>query len=201
MHALTKGFSLEPSFARSRYRRSPGGVSASQPPVYAPIVVLRCTQKLLALVGERDARAVELPPGDDDWYLHLLWVDRRKCLLAVHAGTLFAALAPAIQVNELRPLAPFVARLIEHELRSEDLPADILGPLDPANAQVTRTASRSVLGFANRIAFECRYLIDRAGGLESADIDGLNRWLRRTLHSRGGYTTPLDLIGHRLGSG
>ena len=132
------------------------------------------------------ARAVELPPGDDDWYLHLLWADRRRCLLAVHAGTLFAALAPAIQVNELR---------------SEDLPADIRGPLDPANARLTRTANRSVLGFAKRIAFESRYLIDRAGGLESADVDGLNRGLRGTLHSRGGYTTPLDLIGHRLGSG
>lgn len=176
MHAPAKGFYLEPSFARSRYRRSPGAVNASQPPASAPIVVVRCTHKLLALVGERDARAVELPPGDDDWYLHLLLADRRKCLLAVHAGTLFAALAPAIQVNELRPL-------------------------DPANARLTRTANRSVLGFANRIAFESRYLIDRAGGLASADIDGLNRRLRRTLHSRGGYTTPLDLIGHRLGSG
>ena len=140
-----------------------------------------------------------LPAGEDDWYLHLLWVDRRKCLLMTHAGTLFSVFVPGVRASELRLLAPLVARTVTERLRLEGLPLDVLGPLDPVAARVALTADRSVLGYVNQIAFNCRYQIDRAGGLDAVDLAGLNGWLLRMLHSRDGYTTPLDLIAHRQG--
>ena len=33
------------------------------------------------LLGVRAAALSEVPPGDDDWYMNLLWIERRKCLL------------------------------------------------------------------------------------------------------------------------
>ena len=35
-------------------------------------------------------------------------------------------------------------------------------------------------------------------GLEHADLDELNRFLRCTLHNRGGYHQPLELVAGRL---
>jgi hypothetical protein len=52
-------------------------------------MILRCTAKMLTLLGAGPAALVTAPPSADDWYLNLLWIDRRKCLLLTHAGTLF----------------------------------------------------------------------------------------------------------------
>jgi len=50
-------------------------------------MVLRCTRKVLELLGGRAITLTEPPPTDDDWYLNLLWFE--KCFLLTHAGTLF----------------------------------------------------------------------------------------------------------------
>jgi len=55
----------------------------------ATLMALRCTKKALALLKIRTRELTDPPPSDDDWYLNLLWLDRRKCLLLTHAETLF----------------------------------------------------------------------------------------------------------------
>lgn len=50
-------------------------------------MILRCTAKMLTLLGVRATALPDLPPSADDWYLNLLWIERRKCLLLTHAGT------------------------------------------------------------------------------------------------------------------
>ena len=60
-------------------------------------MVLRCTAKALDLLGVRRMSLVEVPPSDDDWYLNLLWFDRRKCLLLTHAGTVFSIFIPDVR--------------------------------------------------------------------------------------------------------
>jgi hypothetical protein len=54
---------------------------------------------MLALLG-RSVSLVELPPDDEDWYANLLWLDRRRCLLPAHAGTLFCVLASDVRAAE-----------------------------------------------------------------------------------------------------
>jgi hypothetical protein len=163
-------------------------------------VVLRCTGKLLALLGGRAVALSEPPASDDDWYANLLWVDRRKCLLLAHAGTLFPVFVAAIRKAELRPLGVYLVERVEAELRSEGLAPDSLGRLDPDGVQLAKTASRSILGFMNEMAVHCDYAVADAGGLSGCDVGALNHRLRRTLHNRGGdYVSPLELVAQRLG--
>jgi hypothetical protein len=163
-------------------------------------VVVRCTKKLLDLLGPA-VRPTEQPPRDDDWYANLLWIDRRKCLLLVHADTLFPVFRAGVHAGELLPLGPYAVRAIEEQLRAEGLPLDVLGRLDAEDVHIARTASRSVLGLMNEMAFHLRYQIDHQGGLDARDTRIVDHRQRRTLYNRGGvYPEPLDLVAERLGS-
>ena len=75
--------------AGSRLLRSGHAIS-----VYHHLVILRCTRKLLRLLGTETAADPRPMPGTGDWYANLLWFDRRKCLLLTHAGTLFPSSRP-----------------------------------------------------------------------------------------------------------
>jgi hypothetical protein len=161
-------------------------------------MVLRCTRKVLDLLDGRAITLIDPPPSDDDWYLNLLWLDRRKCLLITHAGTLFSVLAAGVRKPDLRSVGPYVVDALELELRSEGLPPDTLGRLDPDAVEFAKTASRSTLGFMNEMGVQIRYEIAAAGSLSNCDVGSLNRHLRRTLHNRGGYVYPIDLVAQRL---
>lgn len=161
-------------------------------------MILRCTTKAIDLIGVRAASLDLTSPSDDDWYLNLLWIDRRKCLLFTHAGTLFPVFASDVRKADLRPLGPYVVGLISEQLRSEGLPPETLGRLDPGDVHVERTASRSILAHMRDTAIHARYRIEAMGGLDRSDVALLNRYLRRSLHGHGGaYSTALDLIAER----
>ncbi|HEX9377149.1 MAG TPA: hypothetical protein VGB19_13030 [Actinomycetota bacterium] len=154
-------------------------------------VTLRCTAKALAFL--KPVSLVEIPPSEADWYLNLLWVERRKCLLLAHAGTLFSAFIPDVRKSEVDPIGPFVAVVIREHLRSEGLSEDLFGPLE--EVRLARTASHRMLGFMNDMALHCQHAVDVAEGLRRLDTEELNRWLRRALHNRGGdYVTAMDLV-------
>ena len=157
-----------------------GGAAGSLRPM-----ILRCTAKMLRFLGARAAGLVDLPPSDDDWYLNLLWVERRKCLLLTHAGTLFPVFVGDVRKAQLMSIRPYVVSLIEGHLRSEELPPETLGHLDPHIVQLAKTASRSILGVMNDAAFDARYRIEAMSGIDRADALFLNRFLRCTLHNRG----------------
>jgi hypothetical protein len=56
----------------------------------------------------------------------------------------------------------------------------------------------ATLGFMNEIAVHLRYQVANARGLSHCDINALNHHLRRTLHNRGGYVYPIELVAQRL---
>jgi hypothetical protein len=164
-------------------------------------MTLRCTAKMISLLGARPASLVEVPSSDDDWYLNLLWIDRRKCLLLTHAGTFFPVFVADVRKLDITPIGPIVVSIIREQLESEALPADVLGPLDPNDVHLAKTASRSILGVMNDTAVHVRYRVDAMGGLERSESVPLNRFLRRTLHRRDGvHVKPLDLVAQRLES-
>jgi len=158
-------------------------------------VIARCTAKARTLLGVRALAEVE--PGEDDWYLNLLWFDRRKCLLLAHVGTLFPVFVADVRKPDLTPLDLWLANVVRRELNAEGLPDNVLGELVPP-VVVAKTSSRQMLGFMNEMARFAEYAIADAGGLACCDIGELNREQRRILHNRGGrYATPLELIAER----
>ena len=161
-------------------------------------MVLRCTRRVLDLLGGRAVTLTQLPPADDDWYANLLWLDRQKCLLLTHAGTVFSVFLAGVRKADLRPIGPYVVKAVEAELRSESLPPDTFGQLNPDTARLAKTASRSTLGFMNEMTVHLRYQVAAAGGLSHCDISALNHHLRRTLHNRGRYVYPIELVAQRL---
>jgi hypothetical protein len=162
-------------------------------------VIVRCTGKLLNLLGRQSVALIDAPPSGDDWYANILWVDRRKCLLVAHADTLFALFVADIRVSDLRPFEGRIVELLNGALLEEGLPKDALGRLEPTDVRLAKTASRQVLGVMNQMALEIGWHVDQAGGLWNTEVDELNRHVRRSLHTKDGdYQVPLELVHERL---
>ena len=86
-------------------------------------MVLRCTKKLLAVIGPiRFTDPAPSPtPNDEEWHANLLWCEERKCLPLTHAGTLFTIFKADVRVADLRTTDSFVSGLIRCELIDEVL--------------------------------------------------------------------------------
>jgi hypothetical protein len=158
-------------------------------------LTLRCTSKVLNLLDRTAARptGASAPPTDDDWYVNLLWLDRRKCLLVTHAGTLFSVLAVDVLQADLNQIGPLVVANIQRGLGAEGLAIDTFGRLDSVRIRLARTASRSVLGCMNDMACLCKHVVAQDRGLAHCDVPALNLQLRRNINSSRGYARPIDL--------
>jgi len=155
-------------------------------------VVVRCTRKLLDLIGTDAAALNEPTPTEDDWYGNLLWLDRRKCLLLTHAGTLFSIFRADVRNAPLGATSSTPWRR-NFETRAFHRTSSARSRQSTSGSR--RRASRSTLGVTNEMAFHIRYQVEAAAGLDRCDTRVVNRRLRRTLHSRGGdYAHPIDLV-------
>ncbi|MGH3394775.1 MAG: DUF6933 domain-containing protein, partial [Streptosporangiaceae bacterium] len=96
---------------------------------YDHLVILRCTGKLLRLLGTGPAAGPDPAPDVEDWYANLLWSGGRKCLLLTHAGTLFSIFEPGVRATHLRDTHHLVTRLVGRELAREGLPSATFGAL------------------------------------------------------------------------
>lgn len=181
---------------RMGWVREPGGLGCGIP-AYDRVVILRCTRKLLAVIGTALAAKPAPTPDAEDWYANLLWFDRRKCLLLTHAATLFSIFEANVSAPDLRATGPLVTRLIERELACEGLPSTVFTGLEPRDLILAKTADHSVLGCMNDMAFRCQYAIAEADGLMSTDLGALNRSLRRNINSARGYHLPIELAARR----
>ena len=155
-------------------------------------MILRCTNKLLAVIGPALADPAPAPDAED-WYANLLWFDRRECLLATHAGTLFTIFEANVTASGLRATRQLITGLISRELRREDLSPATFGILDEQELLLAKTADRSVLGCMNDMAFLCQHAIAGSGGLAPTDLADLNRSLRRNINSAHDYRPPIEL--------
>lgn len=171
---------------------------ASTGSTYDRSVILRCTRKLLAVIGSAGVDGAAPVADGEDWYGNLLWCERRKCLLVTHAATLFTAVKADVRVSDFRATLPLVVGLIERELVNEGLPADTFGDLGAATVRIARTADRAVVGCMNDMAYLWQAAVARDGGLNKADLAAVNRALRRNINSSRGYQRPIDLTVDRL---
>jgi hypothetical protein len=164
-------------------------------------VILRCTKKLLAVLGASRAAGPGPAPDAGDWYASLLLFDRRKCLLLTHAATLFSIFEDDVRAADLRATHRLVTELVARELRREGLPYGTFGNLRSQELILAKTADRSVLGCMNDMAFRCQAAIGDAGGLAHLDLGELNHALHRNINSARGYRPPVELAAQQLERG
>jgi hypothetical protein len=161
-------------------------------------VILRCTKKLLAVIGPKLIAEPAPAPDPEDWYANLLWSGRCKCLLITHSATLFSIFEADVRAADLRAAGQIITTLIRREVHSEGLPPQTFADLEPEKVILARTADRSVLGCMNDMAFLCQNAITRSGGLSRTDLAALNQSLRRNITSARSYQRPIELTAARL---
>lgn len=159
------------------------------------MLLLRCTGRLLSSIGGRSRPTLnsDAPTSDADFYANLLWIDGRKCLLITHAGTLFSVFFSDVRAADLRPVGGFIVPAIHHALASEGLPKETFGLLDPDEVELAKTASRSVLGSMNDLAFHCEMRVLDDGGARHVNVHKLNSEIRRIPMGSLGYAFPIEL--------
>jgi hypothetical protein len=160
------------------------------------MVIVRCTFRLLKLLAPNEIS--DVAPASDDWYANLLWIDRRKCLLLVHADTLFPVFVADVRKPQLANFGQCAAGTVATALADEGFPADRLGSLDPRQVQVARTASRHVLGVMNDMASMTEHIVQQRGGLRELDAHDHQAFLRSTPNRRDGrFIRPIDAARER----
>ncbi len=148
---------------------------ASVVPWASPMVVLLCTQKLLA----RLKLPAVVPQGLSstrlgDWYGNALRLSRQQLLLFVSGRTHRAAIVPA---RDTRRLPAVLADAVADRLAALGVPAALIDQERQYMADVvfTRTHNRSVLGTMNDYAFMARDIQARRGAGDARGVDGLLR--------------------------
>lgn len=160
---------------------------------------LRCTQKLLNLLGEHPSAEEAIAEGEGDWYGNLFWIERKKCLLFTHAESLFCFVVPDIRKADASPIGPLFVEHLQFELAIESLSTVLFGDMDANDVQIAKTIDRSVVGSMVEFTFLCQHMIDSVGGLARTDITALNQQLRRTPmgRRRKRFDYPIDIARGR----
>ena len=135
---------------------------------------LRCTQKLLKLLG-REALAASRTDtsseSSDDWYANLIWIQRRKCLLFTNVGTLFPLLVFDVKKAQVSDLASLFREQYMNYLPAIGVSAQIIateiGSLE--SLQIGRSRNRRVLGSMNDYAWMAQLYVEQHGGVYAAD--------------------------------
>jgi len=159
---------------------------------------LHCTQKVLKelKVPVSNPGEFSFSEGLSNWYVNLLRIERRKCLLFTNEKTLYSFLVPAVLKENLKHIEQeFLVHLLLN-LRYEGFAPDILEKFSREYRQFVfaKTVSRSVLGSMNDIAYHYEVYIHMDGGIENAKIMQINHKINRMPMSAISYKYPIEAL-------
>ena len=140
------------------------------------MIQLRCTQKLLK---EWHIKPGELAEIKDDlsalgnWYAHVFNLDRRKTVIFVNDKTLTSFIIIGVKKDDFDKLTrAFLAGVAQVLLLlgvTKDKVAQIL--TDYHEIEITKTASRRILGVMNDLVNHYKSHVQLRGGLKYSDLD------------------------------
>lgn len=125
------------------------------------MLVLHCTQKLLAAAGERGVG--EVPDADplDSWHANLFHWERRKCVIVVNDCTLFPVLLFGVKQPQLSDLPRAFTERFCSQLHERKVPTYITDRVRRlyGEAKLTTTSDRSVAGSLNQFVHELKWVV------------------------------------------
>ena len=143
--------------------------------------LFRITRKLSKALKLRPSRTLHAENPDHEWFADLFYVERKKCVIWIHAPTLLTFVRPAVTAAELREFHPLFRDEFRTALVTLALPEyliDRFGVYYPDSYAPTN--DRSVVGSMLDYRKMFSIMVDFDGGLKRADIKGLNVMLNET---------------------
>ena len=163
---------------------------------------LRCTQKLLNAIGRMalPARGEAKPTLLGDWYANRLVITRQHALLFTNEPTLYSFAVLQVRKGMLASLAQVFVEHLKLNLAHEDIPVYVIERLvaEYRDIGLAGTASRSVLGSMNDLAYSLEHYVHDAGGMAACDGRKLNAQLNRTPHRPLGWKFAIEALQERL---
>lgn len=157
------------------------------------MITLRCTRKLLALLG--GATVDEVPESTaalGDWYANVVRTVAGELVVFANERTL---LSVAIPVEMVDRLVPCFADRVYNLLRMIDVPTDValrecaeLHPLAFAP-----TSNRSVIGSLNEIGWHHQLIAEWNAVRGGLSLSAIERQLSRMMHKPLGYAYPAEV--------
>lgn len=167
------------------------------------MIIIRCTTKVLKELG---IPKVQIKDYSDqtrllqEWYANLFYLDRRKCLLFTHAGTLFSFVVAGVSRKDIKVLPELFRKELSKALFYEEFSSGQIEEFMKRAQEITiaKTTSRSVLASMNQILFEYPYILARFAHLGSDEaMVAVNRELNTMFRSaigegRHDYGVPIE---------
>lgn len=163
------------------------------------MLLLRCTVKLLKEVGVKNAdlaNNIQIIDPLDSWYVNLLHLDRRKCLLFTNEKTLYSFLVPGVKKANYKDFGLLFRENLMLNLKYEGFDDGKVRKLlnGYEDYGFTKTQSRSVLGSMNDMAFCYKYHIYDSGGLEHFNLMEGNSRVNKSPMSAIGRNRPISRL-------
>ncbi len=164
-------------------------------------MLIHCTVKLLKEIGLTEDDFIDNASQGSaisEWYAHLFFLARRKCVIFVHAKTYYAFVAYGVKREDVRCLDKvFRTNLGCHLYEDGFSPEAIKKALAMAGTVVYgRATDRHVLGTMNQMIYEFGACLDRRGFVTAETLKKSADLLPRTPHRQGcdwrDYIIPLE---------
>jgi len=157
------------------------------------LITLRCTRKLLALVGGATVDNVPEPTAAlGDWYANVVRTVAGELVVFANEKTL---LSVAIPIEMVDRLVPCFADRVYNLLQMIGVPTDValrecaeLQPLEFAP-----TSNRSVIGSLNEIGLHYQLIAEGNAVRGELSLSTIERQLSRMLHKPLGYVHPAEV--------
>lgn len=169
------------------------------------MITLRCTRRVLDLLNDPITEHLSDPtPALGEWYVNLIPVEHLPVYIFVNSTTLLTILLPARKIYSLIPALPQrVSRLLHRLGVPERLVEEETTQM--LEAQIAKTASRSVLGSMNDLTVQVQYTAEIDEYDDIINLDEVELRLSQIPYKSLGYRLPSealeDLLERRFGSG
>jgi hypothetical protein len=160
------------------------------------VPLFRLTKKLASALNVKlPKQPIEHQVAEHEWFADLFYVERKKCVVWVHRTTLLGFVRPSVTAAERREFHGLFRYEFRTALASMALPASLLDRFDvygPESYAPTddRAVVGSILDYRKMFAFA----VEREGGLERADVRGINAFLSDTPMSVLGMESAVRVI-------
>jgi hypothetical protein len=161
------------------------------------MITLRCTRKLLKLLGGVTTEEPPVPTSAlGDWYANITSTVAGELIIFANEQTL---LSVALPIEMIDALVPAFAARVHNLLRLLNVPENVAlceqAELSPV--EFAKTASRSVLGSLIEISYHYQLIAERQGGVKTLRLSEVELQLSQTLHKPLDYVYPVQ-VARRL---